>query len=105
VSTEGIKEPVRNWITFVHGGQMGPTRTKEDTYVAVLERAPQKNEEVMIVFSKVVQRQQMVYLSVHGPRVGKGPTARMAAYNDGKGCILRLVAIATTDKGTKRTQL
>jgi hypothetical protein len=72
---------------------MGPTRTKEDTYVAVLERAPQKNEEVMIVFTKVVQCQQMVYLSVHGPRVGKGPTVRMAAFNDGNVCILRLVAI------------
>ena len=56
---------------------MGPTGTEEDTYVAVLERAPQKNEEVMIVFTKVVQCQQMVYLSVHGPRVGKG--VRMAA--------------------------
>jgi len=35
---------------------MEPTGTVEDTYVAVLERAPQKNEEVMmIVFTKVVQ--------------------------------------------------
>ena len=106
VSTEGIKEPARNWITFVLASQIGPTRTKEDTYVAVLERALQKNEEVMIVFTKVVQCQQMGYLSVHGPRVGKGPTVRMAAYNDGKVCILRLVAItATADKGTKWTQL
>ena len=69
---------------------MGPTGTERDTYVAVLERAPKKNEEVM---TEEVQCQQMVYLSVHGPRVGKGPTARMAAYNDGKVCILRLVAI------------
>jgi hypothetical protein len=54
---EGIKEPARNWITFVLGGQMGPTGTEEDTYVAVLERAPQKNEEVMIVFTNAVQCQ------------------------------------------------
>ena len=80
VSMEGIKEPVRNWITFALGSQMGPTGTEEDTYVAVLERAPQKNEEVMIVFTEVVQCQQMVYLSVHGPRVREGPTVRMAAY-------------------------
>jgi hypothetical protein len=72
---------------------MGPTGIEEDTYVAVLERAPQKNEEVMIVFTKVVQCQQMVYRSVHGPRVGVGKGLRMAAYNDGKVCILRLVAI------------
>ena len=90
---EGIGEPARNWIAFVLGGQKGPTRTEEDTYVAVLERAPQKNEEVMIVFTKVVKCQQMVYPSVHGPRVGKGPAVRMAAYNDGKLCILRSVAI------------
>jgi hypothetical protein len=83
---------------------MRPTGTEEDTYVAVLERAPQKNEEVMIAFTKVVQCQQMVYLSVHGPRVGKGPTVRMVAYNDGKGYILRLVAIYC-HKATKRTQL
>jgi hypothetical protein len=55
----------------------------KNTYVAVLERAPQKNEEVMTMFTKVVQCQQIVYLSVHGPRVGKGPTVRMAANNDG----------------------
>jgi hypothetical protein len=80
---EGIKEPAGNWITFVLGSQLGPNDgTEEDTYVAVLERAPQKNEEVMIVFTKVVQCQQMVYPSVHGPRVGKGHTARMAAYNE-----------------------
>ncbi len=85
---------------------MGLTGTEEDTYVAVLERAPQKNEEVMTVFTKGVQCQQMVYLSVHGPRVGKGPTLRMAAYNNGKVCILRLVAIYRHGQleGYKRTQ-
>jgi hypothetical protein len=46
----------------------------------------------------------MGYLSVHEPRVGSGPTARMAAFNDGKGWNLRLVAIYC-HKGTKRTQL
>jgi hypothetical protein len=103
---EGIKEPARNWITFVLGGQMGPTGTEEDTYVAVLERAPQKNEEVMIVFTNVVQCQYMVYRSVHGPRVGVDKGLRMAAYNDGK-CAFsdwwQFTATAT-DKGIKRTQ-
>ena len=51
MSTEGIKGPARNWIAFVLGSQIGPTGTEEDTYVAVLERAPQKIEEVMIVFA------------------------------------------------------
>ena len=85
---------------------MGPSRTKEDTYVAVLERAPQKNEEVMIVFTKVVQCQQMVYLSVHGPRWVRAPlfawrltTMAKCAFSDW------WQFTATTDKGTNRTQL
>jgi hypothetical protein len=87
---------------------MGSTGTEDDTYVAVLERAPQKNEEVMTVFTEVVQCQQMVYLSVHGPRVTAHPTVRMVAYNDGKVWILfsdwwRFTATAT-DKGTDRTR-
>ena len=82
---------------------MEPTGTGEDTYVAVLERAPQKNEEVMTTFTKVEQCQQMGYLSVHGPGVGKGPTVRMAANNDG--AFSDWSQFTTTHKGTKPTQL
>lgn len=35
--------------------RMGPTFSKEDTHVAVLERAPHKNEELMVVFAKEVR--------------------------------------------------
>jgi len=41
------------------GSQMGVVGCEEDTHVAVLERAPQKNEEVMVVFAKEVQYQQV----------------------------------------------
>ena len=34
---------------------MEPTGSEEDPYVAVLERAPQKNEEAMVVFVEEVQ--------------------------------------------------
>lgn len=56
---EEIKEPARNWIILPPGVRWGPTGSEEDTYVAVLERAPQKNEEVMVVFAKEVQCRQM----------------------------------------------
>lgn len=70
MSTEGTKEPVRNWITFVLGNQIGTDWSEVDTYVAVLERAPQKNEEVMTVFTRKVQCQPMGLSGVHGPRGG-----------------------------------
>lgn len=74
--------------------------------VAVLERAPQKNEEVMIVLKKVVQCQQMVYPSVHGLGWVRATLhawrlttmAKCAAFSD-------WWQFTATDKATKRTQL
>jgi hypothetical protein len=51
------KRTCKKLDNLVLGSQMGPTGCEEDTYVAVLERAPQKNEEVMVVFAKGVQCQ------------------------------------------------
>ena len=33
--------------------------SEEDTYVAVVERAPHMNEELMVVFAKEVKRQHL----------------------------------------------
>ena len=70
MSTEGTKEPVRNWITFVLGNQIGTDWSEVDTYVAVLERAPQKNEEVMTVFTRC-NVSRWVYLVFMDLGVGK----------------------------------
>ena len=49
------KRTCKKLDNLAFGSQMGPPGSEVETYVAVLERAPQKNEEVMVEIAKEVE--------------------------------------------------